>query len=428
MTLLWALGRLGVMAGRVKCVVLLLCVMCSLSAAFNGRSLSGVGVRATALNIGTGGSTWRGGMAIAAKAFESDYDNYDDFLNLDKPIEGDVKKAELTKQEVSILPPMIRSDGGEIVLDEEGNNVNMPPRKFRGLKEESGLVSAQRKWPNWDKFMEEHLGDLDEDLVEDDSWMWDARNAVEAKRGFAIWSKRSPKEIEKEVQKSVAAKTIGVPRGVATILRAVHMERSHSMKLIRKENELAAIEFRKWMIERRQKQKKDPLPLAKIEVSKSWLTMHPTGNMISASLAGGGKGGAGATPALPPLAQAGQDVNERLAPFSSNTGGPPSADFVSLKGKVIMDECAVTLRGTSFSGSGGLGGKSDKESKAANNVLVTSSMKLWDKEEEDMPAPRPTAADLAAKRASGSMVESFAVDEEEMFLASQASDNFFVVI
>ena len=104
------------------------------------------------------------------------------------------------------------------------------------------------------------LGDLDEDISEDDNWMWEARNAVEAKRGFAIWSKRSPKEIEKEVQKSVAAKTLGVPRSVATIICAVHRERSHTMKVIRKENELAAIEFRKWVIERKQKQKKDPLP------------------------------------------------------------------------------------------------------------------------------------------------------------------------
>ena len=87
----------------------------------------------------------------------------------------------------------------------------------------------------------------------------------------------------------------------------------------------------------------------------------------------------------------------------------------------------MTLRGTSFSGSGGLGGKSDKESKAANNVLVTSSMKLWDKEEDEMPAPRPTAAELAAKRGSGTD-DSFTVDGEVMFLASQANDDFYVVM
>lgn len=405
----------------------LLCAQLNLGTSFCVYSSGRTAVQNKASKIGTGGSSCRGTMAVAMQASESEYDNYEDFLNLDKPIEEDQKKVKLTKQEVSILPPMIRSDSGVIDVGEEGNNMSMPPRKFRGLKEKNGLVSAQRKWPNWDRFMEEHLGDLDEDPGEDDNWMWDARNAVEAKRGFAIWSKRSPKEIEKEVQKSVAAKTIGVPRGVATILRAVHMERSHTMKLIRKENELAAIEFRKWMIERRQKQKKDPLPSAKIEVSKSWLTMHPTGNMISTSISTGGKGGVAATPALPPVAQAGQEVNERLAPFSSNNGGPSSGDFVSLKGKVIMDECSVTLRGTSFSGSGGLGGKSDKESKAANNVLVTSSMKLWDKEEDEMPAPRPTAAELAAKRGSGTD-DSFTVDGEVMFLASQANDDFYVVM
>lgn len=380
----------------------------------SGRVQNRFGFRADA-------STFGHSVALAMKASESEYENYDDFLNLDKPIDGDVKKVELTMQEVSIISPMIRSDSGEIVVDADGRTVLPPPRKFRGLREETGLVSAQRKWPNWDKFMEEHLGDLDEDLTEDDTWMWDARNAVEAKRGFAIWSKRSPKEIEKEVQKSVAAKTIGVPRGVATIIRAVYMERSHTMKLIRKENELAAIEFRKWMIERRQKQKKDPLPLAKVEVSKSWLTMHPTGNMISASI-----GGANA-PATPSLALAAQEVNQRLAPFSSNTGGG-SGDFVPLKGKVIMDECAVTIRGTSFSGSGGLGGKNEKESKGSNNVLVTSSMKLWEKDQDEMPAPRPTAAQIAAERSARSSMESFSVDEEEMFLASQVNDEYFVVM
>ena len=40
------------------------------------------------------------------------------------------------------------------------------------------------------------------------------------------------------------------------------------MKEMRVENELAVIEFRKWMIEQRKKTKKDPLVSAKLEVSK----------------------------------------------------------------------------------------------------------------------------------------------------------------
>ena len=116
-----------------------------------------------------------------------------------------------------------------------------------------------------------------------------------------------------------------------------------------------------------------------------------------------------------------------LAPFSSNTGSA-LGDFISLKGKIIMDDCSVAIRGASFSGSSGLGeGKNVKASKNTHKAMISSSMKLWDKEESDMPAPRPTASQLAAQKAT-SASDSFTVDGEEMFLASQRSDEYFVVM
>ena len=114
--------------------------------------------------------------------------------------------------------------------------------------------------------MEDEFGDLDAELSDEEAWMWDARNAVEAKRGFAIWSKRSASEIKKEVAKSACKKTMNIPRSVATIIRAVHLERTHTMKQIRKENELAAIEYRKWMMESRQKTKKDLYPRLRLKL------------------------------------------------------------------------------------------------------------------------------------------------------------------
>ena len=129
-----------------------------------------------------------------------------------------------------------------------------------------------------------------------------------------------------------------IPASVAMIIRQVHLEKTHTMKQIRRENELGAIEYRKWMIEQRQKSKNgnvlpvtrmiiiimmmmrmmsiltspspllpalsihifltfhlpfpclpyahytlivtlDPLPQAKCEISRTWLNIHPTSSM-----------------------------------------------------------------------------------------------------------------------------------------------------
>lgn len=86
--------------------------------------------------------------------------------------------------------------------------------------------------------------------------------------GFAIWSKKSDKELQRELKKALEKKALNVPDSVAMIIRAVYLEKTHTMKKMRKDHELACIGFRKWVIEQKKKTKKDPLPLARIEVSK----------------------------------------------------------------------------------------------------------------------------------------------------------------
>ena len=86
--------------------------------------------------------------------------------------------------------------------------------------------------------------------------------------GFAIWSKKSDKELQRELKKALEKKALNVPEPVAMIIRAVYLEKSHTMKKMFKDHELACMGFRKWVIEQKRKTKKDPLPLARIEVSK----------------------------------------------------------------------------------------------------------------------------------------------------------------
>lgn len=85
---------------------------------------------------------------------------------------------------------------------------------------------------------------------------------------MAIWSKKSDAEIQEEVKKSLASKSIPIPRPVRQLVTSVFVERLFSMREYKQFDELAFVEFRKWMLEQRKKLKKDPLPVAKIEVSK----------------------------------------------------------------------------------------------------------------------------------------------------------------
>jgi len=143
------------------------------------------------------------------------------------------------------------------------------------LSVKSKLEKPKKQWEHWDDFMQEQFGDMDRELAEDETWMYAIRDAVEMKRGMAIWSKRSDKEINAEKAKSVAKQRLKIPVNFANIITRVFLEKTASMKEMRSENELHVIEFRKWMIEQRKKFKQDPLPIVKVEVSRNWLAVHP---------------------------------------------------------------------------------------------------------------------------------------------------------
>jgi hypothetical protein len=92
--------------------------------------------------------------------------------------------------------------------------------------------------------MEEQFGDMDRVLEGDEEWMYEVRDAVELKRGVAIWSARSDKEISSEKAKAAKEHMVHVPPNFEHIVTCVFLEKTHSMKDMRAENELACIEVR----------------------------------------------------------------------------------------------------------------------------------------------------------------------------------------
>lgn len=85
--------------------------------------------------------------------------------------------------------------------------------------------------------------------------------------GRAIWSKKTDKELQRELKKALEKKAMNVPDVVAVIVRAVYLERIHTLKSYKIHDELAFITFRKWVREQKKKTKKNPLPMAKNVVS-----------------------------------------------------------------------------------------------------------------------------------------------------------------
>lgn len=86
--------------------------------------------------------------------------------------------------------------------------------------------------------------------------------------GRAIWSDKSEKDIKKE--KKSASSRLSIPRAILDIVQAVHIDRTHTFKKLRKDPDFAldAIEYRRWMSDQRKKTNKDPLPAVKREVVK----------------------------------------------------------------------------------------------------------------------------------------------------------------
>eukprot|EP00596_Hydrurales_sp_CCMP1899_P000960 CAMPEP_0119034622 /NCGR_PEP_ID=MMETSP1177-20130426/1627_1 /TAXON_ID=2985 /ORGANISM="Ochromonas sp, Strain CCMP1899" /LENGTH=310 /DNA_ID=CAMNT_0006992189 /DNA_START=224 /DNA_END=1157 /DNA_ORIENTATION=- len=291
-----------------------------------------------------------------------DEDPYGDLLNFKKPVE-----TENSKDLINIWSIASSIDSGSLV------KVKGPPK------------TAQQQWEHWDDFMEEQFGNMDAEVPESESWQIDMRDMVEQKRGFAIWSKKSEKELQRELKKALEKKALNVPSEVEMIVRAVYLEKTQTIKSMKRDYELDYITFRKWVIEQKKKTKKDPLPLAKAEVSKKWLTLHPNTSM----------------------------------------------GYSSVKNKVpavVMDDCTVPVFGVAF---GSNKGNAATSGAGTTNTLVTSSMLNWEKVVEDMPQKKEVAVKSKAVKTSE---ESFMIDEDEMYIASLSGsrslveEDYFVVI
>ena len=180
---------------------------------------------------------------------------------------------------------------------------------------------------------------------------------------------------------------------MARIIRAVYLDKTHTMKEMKKEDELACINYRKWMMEQRSKTKKDPLPGAKMEVCKAWMLRNPS-NTASA--------------------------------LQRQKGDFPA---------VVMDECMEPVPGVAFASESG----SAKTSSASSSTMITSSMVNWDKSLLEIAA---APLDLTVEEARGSLGLSsstsvgspssiFRVDNEEIFVATSPPGQdyeYFVVI
>lgn len=74
------------------------------------------------------------------------------------------------------------------------------------------------------------------------------------------------------MKKALLSKGMNVPPVVAQVISALYLDRTHvSFKHYKVENELACIEYRKWVAEQKKKagaKGKDPVSAAKLEVSK----------------------------------------------------------------------------------------------------------------------------------------------------------------
>lgn len=144
-------------------------------------------------------------------------------------------------------------------------NFSIKPVKQRSIAQER--YRKRMSWEHWNDFLEAELGDMEAELTEENKWLAEARDYIELRRGKAIWSKRSEQEIQAAMKKALAAKGMNIPSAVAQVINAVYVEKTHKMKEYRNEDELACIEFRKWIREQKKKSKRDPIVLAKLELT-----------------------------------------------------------------------------------------------------------------------------------------------------------------
>ena len=314
-----------------------------------------------------------------------DDDPYADMLDLKRAVAPDA------------VPPVLEMSS-IVPADENVAPLTWPRGRQSGLR-------RRELW--WDAFMDEQFHDMDDELSDgdDQKWLLEVRDEVEKKRGFAIWSKKSDKEVQRELKKALASKASKVPDAVATVVRLVYLDKVRKMSQLKKDPayELAVIKFREWMVEKKKKGVKDPLTLAKNEVARQWLQRPP---------------------------------NAFAETYPRNHGKPPP---------VVMDElCDADMAAYGTVGAA----SSDSAAAVAAKVFgvkapptdstkvagpcVTASMTHWNTPRSALPEALTAdfseagqaARRLAASRVSNGADGTFYVDGEEMFVASRLGSVF----
>lgn len=124
----------------------------------------------------------------------------------------------------------------------------------------------------WDAFLEKHFGVEDE---EPEPWILEVRDMIELKRGKAIWSKRSDKQIKKALKKSQEGGPSKIPPAVEMVITSVYFDKKQTMGALKRDNEVAYGEYRKFMVEQKKKLKSNPVPVVKSKISERWLMRKP---------------------------------------------------------------------------------------------------------------------------------------------------------
>jgi len=87
--------------------------------------------------------------------------------------------------------------------------------------------TSSKKWEN---YVLSIWNDIDTPRRDGESWVTEMRDAVEQKRGYAIWSSKTDGEIQKEIKKTQASKGLVIPRYVSMIVNAVYLDKICSLR------------------------------------------------------------------------------------------------------------------------------------------------------------------------------------------------------
>eukprot|EP01035_Chromulina_nebulosa_P019074 gene19074-24899_t len=355
-----------------------------------------------------------------------DYD-YENLLNLDKALDSESRSLVISQNELIGLSDPVTE---EFAINDEAKKKKN--ERFR--------------WPNWDSKMETFFHDIDDELTEEDAWLQPVRDYIEQKRGKAIWSKKSDQEIQREIKKNQASKGLYIPSFVIQVVTALYLDKSHKWQEYKLEDELACIEYRKWVNQQKKKSKKNPIQVAKLEVSKSWLLLHPSqSNALRPQK----------PRKMPPINKkkikdllmfrrkpATLTVMDDIAVYpnyQSINNKTISFDSIREKAAAAATTKSQRIEVPSRSNNSTI---SAYQSTSGWAPIVTSSMTNWDKKFSELPASELAAytRDAFFDNEFGSIDPtesrkdrdkrniSFVIDDHQMFLPNNCNDEYFVVI